>query len=426
MKNCVMATALLAMAGATFAQTAQSPEDEAALQQLRAFTQQRGMQMTPEQEQRFLQMQRQQRERFKMIGLLPMGQPEAAAPVNTSPAPVQTEDGLRAAVAALPTRPEPFVIEDRKDGFIINGRGFVDPEGQIRNYAISPVSGLVTYLADTGNGSFLIKTARAGTSSEPVTIARATRSNSGWQVDTSTGKRIAGQSLTMLSGGFLVGRDTAAFVYAPGQGVRSIAVPNGFVVANFQRGDVQSTGYLLIERDVATAQRENGLFESVKALGAAIGVNAAEDYALLNISSGETTKINIAEGGKRVGNYSNCRRRNAIVNECANVDFRETLYDSIGRNLAHYYWRINWFGTPGGPVLVAQENGLKDITVTNLKTGKKALAFTRALGIAGHDATQDSSGKISIQAKMGFSTERIDDASSFLASAPDMRQARTQ
>lgn len=411
-----------------------SPEDEILLKQLRSFAQQKGIQVTAEQERVFLQQQRSLQDRVKAASLgMMMGMPGAQPPpasigvggqgatvAVSSPSPSTAEDGLAALVSALPSRPEHLTIEDRKDGFNVNGRGYVDPEGRIRNYAINPVSGLATYLAETTSGTFLIKVMRAGSDAEPVLIGTAIRSGGGWQVDTVTGKRMTGQSLTVVAGaGILVTRDTAAFLYRPGKGMLNVAVPNGFLAARFQRGDILGTNHLLLERDVRTANGGKNIFETFKSLGGALHLNKTEDYALLNLTTGGITPINISESGKDVGNYSNCRKKNALVNTCGNVDFRESLYDNTGRNLSHYYWRINWFSTSANPILIAQENGLRDITIKDLKSGKKVTAFSRELGIAGYDATQNSDGKIRIAARMGFSTEKIDDAVAFLTSTPE-------
>lgn len=340
---------------------------------------------------------------------------QAAAAAPAAPLAAQTEAELAAKIMALPQRPEHLKIEDRKDGFTANGAGYIDPEGSIMNYAIDMVSGLVTYVADIGQNTFRIKVTRAGTDAEPLLIGTAMRLGSGWQVDSVTGKRIAGQTLTVVPGaGYLVTRDTAAFLYRAGQNTANIAIPAGFVAARFQRGDVTGTGFMLVERDSSEESQENKLFNSFKSLGSSLGINKKEDYAMLNIKTGEMIPLNISDSGKAVGNYSQCRRRNAFINECDRVEFRESLYDKTGRNLTHYYWRINWFNTPTAPILVAQENGLKEITLRDLKTGKKTIAFSRALGIAGYDSVQDDAGKVHISAQMGFSTEKIDDAVAFL------------
>lgn len=436
MKNNILLSVILAaffMNGA-IAQSMNSPEDEAALTQLRAFAKKQGLTMSPEQEQSFLQQQRAMQARIKAGALGLMGasglqrgaQIQTAQPSGSSAAAVavQTEEKLAEKLASLPNRPTPFVLEDRKDGFIVNGQGFVDPEGPIRNYAINPVSGMMSYLAETEKDAFIVKVGRAGTNTDSITVASAIRTGSGWQVQTVTGKKITGNSLTMLvGGGFLLTRETAAFIYTPGKGLRSIAVPNGYVAAGFQRGDVLGTEYLLLERDVADAGQGAQLFNSLKSIGSILGMNTKEDYALFNLITSEVVPIDISEGGKKVSDYSNCKRKNSFVNTCANVDFRESLYNSTGRNPFHYFWRINWFNSKTGPVLIALENSVKNITIKDLKTKKKVIAFNRTLGISGFDTTQDSDGNIHIGANMGLSREKIDDAVAFLASNPDASQS---
>lgn len=367
---------------------------------------------------RMLQMQAMQ---ARILGAMGGAMPaQGIAAGQPAPVAALSEADLNNKIMMLPNRPERLLIKDRKDGFTVNGMGYVDPEGRIRNYAIDVMSGLVTYLAEVEQNTYRIKVTRAGTDAEPIVIGSAMRNGMGWQVDSATGKRITGQTLTVLPGaGYLVTRDTAAILYRAGQSTTNIAIPNGFVAARFQRGDVMGTNHLLLERDVGDSSQEKNLFDSFKALGSTLGLNSKEDYALLNIKTGEMIALNVSESGKNVSNYSNCRRKNNFVNECANVDFRESLYDKLGRNLSHYYWRINWFNTPTAPILVAQENGLKEITIRDLKSGRKVTAFSRIMGIAGHDSVQDDTGKIHITAQMGFSTEKIEDAVAFLAAAQE-------
>ena len=436
-KSWFVVVVMLTVARVTFAESL-SPEDEATVTQLREVAKRQGMQLTQEQEHQFLEQQHALRDRMKMFGLgVMMGMPgakqgsSATAPqqsggLQTAGQTVETEEALAAKILSLPPRPVEFVVADRKDGFSVNGRAFVDPEGVIKNYSIQSTTGMVTYLVDVEKGTFLVKTTRAGTDAEPITIATATHPSSGWQIQTVTGKRISGQSLTVLASGMLIARDNAAFLYAPGKGLRSVAVPNGYVVAHFQRGDVGDTGFMLIERDKEDVKRGvGGLFDSFKSLGATLGVNKQEDYALFGFSSGKVVPLNISESDKTVGEYSNCRKRNALVNDCANMDFRESLYSNTGRNIGHYFWRINWFATQSGPILIAQENGLKDITVTDLASGKKVTAFSRGLGINGYDAVQNADGKVKVTARLGFSTETLEDAQGFLASTPEIRSPAT-
>ena len=409
-----------------------SIEDDVRVLQMRVMMQRSGMQLSPELEAAFQkQMQRQGvvQDRIRAASVAAaMGATEVGgqAQDKTSSATVLSDEALLGKLSSFPKRPDNLLIDDRKDGFSVNGAGYVDPEGAIRNYAIDPVSGLATYLAETEPNTFQIKVIRVGTDAEPVQIGTAFRRDSGWQVVTVTGKKMSGEDLTIMQGaGFLVARSSAAFVYRPGKGIQNVSIPNDFLVARFQRGDVLGTNHLLLERYVSPQSRDNNIFDSLKALGNTLGINKKEDYALFNFAKSEVIPINISDSGKSVGSYSRCNRRNAVVNDCARVDFRESLYDNIGKNLSHYYWRINWFSTPpSGAILIAQENGLKDITIRDLISGKKTIAFNRTLGISGYDAIQSSNGKIGIIANMGLSREKIDDAVAFLAKSQELGEIK--
>jgi hypothetical protein len=422
------------------AQTQQDPSDEALLAQLRAFTKQQNMTLTPQQEQAWLQQQKAMRARMTAgfgalaamkagagaMPALPAAAPTAvptAVPVANAAAPgaAVSENDVGAKVAALPPRPPQLVIEDRSDGFDANGRGFVDPEGRIGNFAVDQVSGLLTYLVDSGGGNYLIKVARAGTDAPAIPVATARQNADSWEVTTATGARIVGTRLTLLQGaGFLVGRETSAFIYRPGKGVENIAVPKGYVVATLQRGDVLGTQHLLLER---VPDKELGL-KSFMALGAALGMNKNESYALLNVKNGQMTPIDISDSGKLVSTMKNCRAKSRLVNVCSDIQYREGLYQNDGtRNVSHYYWRVNWFATPAGPLLIVLENGSRNLIVQNLADGRKVTAFSRTLGIGDFTTTQDDNGNVKLTAKVGFEKQTVDDVGALLATAKGDAQA---
>lgn len=410
------------------AQTQQDLSDEALLAQLRAFTKQKNMTLTPEQEQAWLQQQKAMRARMTSglgaLALMKAGAAPAmpalgaAAPAAGALATVSETD-LGARVAALPPRPPQLVIEDRSDGFDVNGRGFIDPEGRIGNYAIDQVSGLVTYLVDSGGGNYLMKVARAGTDAQAIPMATARRIGDDWEVLSATGVRIVGSRLTLLQGaGFLVGRDTSAFIYRPGKGIENVAVPKGFVVANFQRGDVLGTQHLLLER--APDNDDKLGLKSFMSLGAAIGLNKNESYALLNVKSGKTVPIDISDTGKQVSTMKNCRAKSRMVNVCSDIQWRESLYANDGTpNSNHYYWRVNWFSTPTGPIMIVLENGVRNLVVQNLDDGRKAVAFSRTLGIGGFTASQQDNGNVKLTARLGFDKQTVDDVGALLAAKED-------
>jgi hypothetical protein len=413
------------------AQTQQDPSDEALLAQLRAFTKQQNMTLTPQQEQAWLQQQKAMRARmtagFGALAAMKAGAgampalPAAAPVAAAAPGMAVSENDVGAKVAALPPRPPQLVIEDRSDGFDANGRGFVDPEGRIGNFAVDQVSGLLTYLVDSGGGNYLIKVARAGTDAPAIPVATARQNADAWEVTTATGARIVGTRLTLLQGaGFLVGRDTSAFIYRPGKGVENIAVPKGYVVATLQRGDVLGTQHLLLER---VPDKELGL-KSFMALGAALGMNKNESYALLNVKNGQMTPIDISDSGKLVSTMKNCRAKSRLVNVCNDIQYREGLYQNDGtRNVSHYYWRVNWFATPAGPLLIVLENGSRNLIVQNLADGRKVTAFSRTLGIGDFTTTQDDNGNVKLTAKVGFEKQTVDDVGALFATAKADAQA---
>ncbi len=341
-----------------------------------------------------------------------MGQPQEAQAKQAAKieqAPAVSEQDLAAQIAAFPELPGGATIVKKKDGFEANGRRHIDPEGQIVKYGSSARTGDVTYMAQLSEDSYAIKTMRVG--SEPITIATANVTATGWSVVTATGKKLTGEAIIPLSRGFLVGRSTAGFLYTPGKGITSIAVPDGFLIAPFQNGDIVGTRYLLVERqDIDKSDQVGGIMNAVSSLGSTLGINKKEDYILLHMDSGKQVPINVSMDDKKEGDYSQCRRKGAVMNACKKVEFFESLYDKYGMpNGGHYYWRISWQKSDSGPLLIITENSMRETTVENLATGKKTPLFNRLLGINYVIVTEKPDGRIAATAKLGFDTQTIDD-----------------
>lgn len=315
---------------------------------------------------------------------------------------------------ALPKLTSGAHITKKKDGFEANGRRHIDPEGRIVKFGTNAQTGDITYLTQVSRESYIIKTMRVG--HDPITIATADRSQNGWAVTTVTGKKIVGESVIPLSSGFLVARGTAGFIYSAGKGISSIAIPEDYLIAPFQNGDIQGTRYVLIEkRPTNKSNQIGGIFNSVVSLGSSLGVNRKEDYALLNIDTGKQVLINVSMDGKNESLYSECRKHNSFINSCANVDFQESLFDKYGLpNAGHYYWRISWFNTKTGPILIVTENSLRETVAENLNSGKKSTLFNRILGINYVIVTEMPDGRISATAKMGLDTQIMEDIEDFI------------
>lgn len=336
------------------------------------------------------------------------------------------ETRLGERVAAFPEPSARARITGRRDGFDVDGRPFLDAEGSITMHAHSMRTGYITYAARAGSG-YVIKTWRVGSDMEPVTIARATLSANGWDVQTETGKRLAGAALTMAPLGFMVAREASAFRYVPGKGVEAIAVPDGYVLASMQRGDIGGTGFVLLEREQATGARGDSagqLLSTFKALGSSLGMTRKEDYALMDTRDGRLFPLNVSAEGKLVNRYADCVKRNRLVNECASVHSFASLYDNMGmRNNRHYYWRVQWLASDVGPVAISHENGVRDVVITDLTTGKRVTAFSRGLGIVGFDVEQDISGVIRLSADWSFQKHEIPDVLAYLANPPEADEA---
>lgn len=349
--------------------------------------------------------------------------PQAMAQASTAASPSSlTEQQLAAEIAALPAKSGNLVVKQRREGFTINGQPVVDAEGRITLYAFDVVTGDVTFAVQTPN-KLEIKYLRAGASATPITLAFAARTADGWSVQTVTGLNLSGNSISVIPCGLLVSRPGAAFRYDPGQGVKNIPVPEGYVLASIQRGNIGGTGFVLLERDIPPNDPQAGLLGtmrsmagSVKALGANLGLNAKPDYALYNGDTNSMISLNIDMDGKDVTAMSGCHRQNLAINRCDSAQTFESLYEqSGGRNIHHYYWRAQWLNTPTGPIAVTLEAGNRDVFITDLASGKKVLAFHRALGIADMEVTQNPDGTVAIEAQLAFQHQSIPDAAAFLA-----------
>lgn len=345
---------------------------------------------------------------------------------GAAPAPVQLQTVTEEAVAAkLKEMGEPLkgaVIRSARDGFSVNNVRHVDAEGRIAGFAYDAVSGDITYMIANNPNARTFKYLPAGSTKEPLVIGVAQKTMNGWQFSSLSGKNLAGDSVTLTPKGVLVVRDSAAFRYEPGVGASQMGVPDGWVVAPLQRGNL-ATGYLLLEK----IEEESALpIGKVLSLGVTVGLAKKEDYALLEAKTGKLTMLNIQIDGKNQTSLSNCHRKNNYVNICDNATSYESLYTNIGRNMGHYYWKANWMNTPSGPILVSMENSVKDIYITDLTSGKKVQAFSRTLGISDYDIEQGPDGKVRINAKWMFQDHVIDDAVKFMQDNPDITLAQAE
>ena len=245
-------------------------------------------------------------------------------------------------------------------------------------------------------------------------IGRVARQNGQYRFESLTGKSLSGDLLILLNDGVVVLRDAVGFRYAVGEGVRQIDLPKGWYPTPLQRGNV-STGWILLEKDTS-AEKSNplNLFSN---FGKAVGLTEANEYALFNFADGRKIVLDVSSAGKTTSKYSNCRKRSELFNECQTATNYQSVWNADGfKNLSHYYWRMDWQQSIAGPVLVAQEGGLKYINAYDLATGKKVNLLERTLGVAGFDVVLKPGQKVQVQAQMGFEKVVIEDVQAELSS----------
>jgi hypothetical protein len=359
-----------------------------------------------------------------------MAPQQRALPAQQGNSGAITEQALERSLAAMGGAKTRVRIEGARDGLRIDGESFLDPEGQIGGYAFDVLTGDITYTIRTGDG-VVFKYLRAGSNADAVTLATAQQLQTGWQVTTVTGKTFSGDAVTPLAKGFMVSRSGSVFRYEPGKSSKGTAVPAGWVMAQFQRGNVGATRFILLEREQpAPGQSAGGLgalgsiFDQGKALIATAGLGKKEDYALMNLDTGKLYPLNIQVDGKIYTFMSNCRKRSFFVSQCATANSVESLYTADNdRNYSHYFWKANWYATPTGPIAVTLENGVADVYVLDLESGKKANAFHRGLGLSKFDSGQAPDGSVAIQANLAFDHQQIADAGKFLKESADVAVA---
>jgi hypothetical protein len=308
------------------------------------------------------------------------------------------------------------IFEHKRDGILIDGKMFLDPEGQVVKIGVNTINGEFTYVVKSFDGSFILKFFKANSQSAPITIAKIHRNQGMMTARTVTGQTVTGNNLIPTSNGFVVTRDGSAFQYKIGGNLNGLSVIDGYHIASLQKGDIASTGYILLEKDEKKETGVSGFLSALDSIGNTLGVTTADHYVLANLDTGKLVPLDVHIDGKKEAVYSNCRRKNSLVNECDNMEMVEALYDKMGlKNSSHYFWAVDWINTPTGPLAFYKTSA--KLRVVDIQQEKMHVLFSRTLGVGAFDLFQNKEGKVSITATLGFSSETIDDVEKFIASA---------
>lgn len=356
-------------------------------------------------------IQQMMQERMQAAGISGYGSQQAIQSQPMPMLPVITQEELTAKVNALGKASGFTLFTQKKEGFAINQRNYMDPEAKVMKYAYDGVSGMVTYLAEVVPGQYVIKTMQAQSKSEPVVIANARKVSETWEVNTVTGKRLTGNAIVMGSRGFTLNRDNGVIIFDATSGMQTASLPDGYSIADYQNGDAIQTRFLLLEA-LAPEDNNDKLLGTFKSLGSHFGLSKKEDYALMNLDTAHMSMFNISSDDKT---QSECVQRgkkiNSFMNKCEKSVSFESLYDKMGQpNTGHYYWRVIWVNTPSGKTIaVTIEDGVKRLIATDLTSGKRVLLKERMMGINQFKVSQNIQGKISADVQLGFTNETVED-----------------
>lgn len=369
---------------------------------------------TPEQ----VEMQRRVMEAFTQRiaqGGAPLGQP-AANTVAPAATPAITESVLQAQIDQLPpsVSGEWVRFEPAPDGFRYNDQLFLAPEGRVTAFSANEKTGDVVYVVRETPQQFMVRLARPATGHGSVLIGSILGSSGNWRFSSVTGVTLGGSRFFPTPQGLAMVRERSGFFYRAGQGQTPFGVPEGFHIAAFQRGDVANTRHILLERD---AEVQNDLAKSASDLAHMFGVSKKFDYALLNVDTNKMLEVPISLGDKETVILDNCRKKNAFFSECATSESISSFWNQDGsRNAGHPYWRMTWLQTRTAPVMIVKEGTLgSTVAVTDLSTGQRVVAFERTLGVNDFSPIRNPDGSVTLQAKLGFSSDAIQDLDRFMA-----------
>ncbi len=305
----------------------------------------------------------------------------------------------------------PALFERHKDGILINNKMYNDFEGSVANFGGNRMTGQFTYAVKNFDGTYTLKYNKANSENGPIKIAKIEKKGNSFNVTTVTGKTLPGSSVTPTSDGFIVGRAGSAFKYTIGKNnVKSITLIDNYRIAKHQNGDVASTDYILLEKAKSS---KSSMLDSFSSLGNTFGLNKADDYILVNINDGNIIPLDVSVSGKEVAVHSNCRSK-GVYNECDNVSFKDALYDENGfKNNSHYFWTIDWVNTKSGPLAFYKTT--TTVKVVDIKNSKVHTIFSRTLGVNNFSIIEHVDGKVSVEAQLGFSSDKVEDVEQFIS-----------
>ena len=430
-RTLVLLICLLAATHTVVAQSNSAPptaEEQKMLVEARAMMKASGMPvLTAEQELEFLERSRQVRMGIlaNMQGLrqgipglqLPQAPQQAPESRVASAPPATAETGFAATDGDLASQVRsrlvggpPTLFEPRRDGFTLNGQPYLDAEGAIVDFAGDPLSGSVTYLVDLGNGQAAVKFHNANSTLPALRVGTLTGNDGKVSFRSVSGEQAGGDWAKPTSRGVVLLRGGSAVDFDLIEGVRTVALPPGFQVAQFQNGDL-GTGYVLVEFDDGALDNAQRLLKKGKSLfGMITGNEQSQDYGLMELRTGKVVPLNVSLSRNLVVEGTNCQAKNVLVNDCSGVRSYDAVYERDGRpNYSHYYWTIRWMNTAHGPVAVVGENGAREVNAIRLQEGDRYSVLKRGMGIQFFEVEPLPNGSLKVVGNWSFRKHPVED-----------------
>ncbi len=397
--------ALFALLGAcaASAQSTMSPQEQALLQQMRQAAKQQGIELTPEMEAKALermrdmqanvlglQMAAQQMKQGTSLPQMEAPPAKAATVVQDGPTEGWLGNVLRHREAARKTS-----FEDSRDGFLADGKPWLDSQGEIEWYGADRQTGDVTYLVRTGPSSFDVRFANVHSQLTPVTVGSVTVTSDRESFTSIDGATLSGESIIPLSTGLIATRGSAFFRYEYGTGTSNFSIPEQYGILPVQRGDVMGTGYLL---GVKRAKRTFGdmFLATARKFPTTFG-KRDPDFALIDTRSGALVVL---------------PRSEATTDLAWKLRFREGM-----RNSQHYYNAIDWQQTSIGTIALVFGDDSATLYAVEIPSGRHVTLLKRGMGINEWRSEATADGGLRVEAQLGFKHETIEDVRPAMATA---------
>jgi hypothetical protein len=247
---------------------------------------------------------------------------------------------------------------------------YIDPLAPIVEAVGFSATGWVTYLVKgDGSNDYIVKRASFTKNTDPEVLGHLEGYRREWRFTPVGQLTTAGYGYHLTSKGLVLLRTPSVFTYFPTKNPRATLLPDDWQLAWHQKGDIETSRLLIVKKPAPKG------FEP---------------------------------GRHQIGFFDLDKNRMLpTIFEMAFIPDSEE---------AQFGNRFYLYDTPRGPITITLEDGINQVVVRNVKTGEKRIAFQRAAGIARIKAQQVNTGRISVEAAVGFSDETIYDAEDFLYS----------